>query len=371
MIGEGVSVHDDDSIKIDSIPNTSSTTMEKDTCEGRPRWEEAKLPIIEHLQHEDISDLKKDRNKCVKNDQKETKTLSYPIIERKGSESMVHGTVIPQQLSLEVSHTTPTTAIDGTSEKTVHMMNLNVPIKSELKVATSDVCSGIGDAFVGSVTCKGLASTTADATATSTIPEYDDKGKNEPAADSNESQEGGTVCCMVPTELKSEPLIDNSNRDDSSGDLSELISISQLIAQKKLKGKAGGAHKPKVGPGEVWVKGDLGLSVDLINKLLELISVQMTNANKTLKDTWCGCGMALKLRLPQHAPAIDWESVSKEINDETWTPKLCQAVWKYLAYADLTVADLLANSSLAVKDELEEHSDQDDYFIDSLKLNVR
>ncbi len=174
----------------------------------------------------------------------------------------------------------------------------------------------------------------------------------------------------VPAEQKPQQL----SIDNTTEDLSELIPISQLMLQKKLKGKTagGGAPKPKVEPGELWVKDDLGLSVSLINRLLELVSAQMTSAIETLRDKWCGCGTALKSRHPQYAPAIDWESVSNEINDKAWSPKLCQAIWKYLAYADLTVADLLVNPSLTMKQlELEEDSDQDDFFVDSLRLNVR
>ncbi len=369
MIGGNASV-DDSRIKTGSISNRSTTThMETNTSElpSPPLEEAVKPPIVKGSSlSQEISDPQKDTG-CSSLEKK--KSLPHPVVQQK--DEIVGGGA--QELSLEELHMAVAIG-GGTSENTVDdMMSLSVPIKPELKSTATSVGGGIGNDLVASGTCKGSA----PAQITTSTPDHDDcddKGKNEraAAASTTESQEGDTVVAPnvpVPAELKSQ--LSDDKRHASSEDLWELISISQLTSQKKLKGKAGGAPKPKVGPSDLWVKDDLGVSLALVNKLLELVSGQMTSAIKILRDTWCGCGTALKPRLPQHAPAIDWESVSKEINDENWTPKLCQAVWKYLAYADLTAADLLGNPSLAMKAELEEDSDQDDFFVDSLKLNVR
>ncbi len=363
MLGGDTSVNDN-SIKIGSISNrsTNPTTVKKSTPELAP-IEEVKGHKISCLQ-QDILNLQKDKS----GGGLEKKYLSHPIIQEK-DETL--GVAVRQCSSKEESHMV--ISIGGssntTSEKTVDMMSLSVPVKPELKSTTS-VGGIMGDdlAVSAAATCKG-SDTVQHTTST---PDCDNEGKTEPATDSTESQEGeSTVGPNVIAEQKPQQL----SIDNKTEDLSELIPISQLISQKKLKGKmtgGGGTPKPKVGPGELWVKDDLVLSVSLINKLLELMSAQMTSAIETLRDKWCGCGTALKSRHPQYAPAIDWESVSNKINDKAWTPKLCQAIWKYVAYADLTVADLLANPSLTMKQlELEEDSDQDDFFVDSLKLNVR
>ncbi len=358
MIGGDASASvDENRIKTGSISNRRGTThTEKETFEFQPLEEAVKG---NSLSPPEISDPQKDTG-C--GSLEENKSLSHPFVQQKdeiGGSGCAHELSAPELFRAAIGGRTSDNTVDD-------MMSLSVPIKPELLSTTATtVWGGIGNDLLATTsgTCEGSAAPT------QTITFHDDKGKNEPAdaASTTESQEGGTavaskVPAPIPPELKSE-LTD---------DLWELMSISQLTSQhKKVKGKAGGGPKPKVGPSDLWVKDDIGVSLALVNKLLELVSGQMTNAIKILRDMWCGCGTALKPRLPQHAPAIDWESVSKEMDNEHWTPKLCQAVWKYLAYADLNAGDLLANPSLAMKDVLEEDSDQDDFFVDSIKLNVR
>ncbi len=372
MLGGDTSVNDSN-INIGSISSMSTKliNVKKSTPEELAPIEEVKGNTIPCL-HQDILNPQKTisgdggglEKKCLPDQTIQEKDQIFGIVPSKCSSRE------GSHLTMPIGGGSSSTTI---SEKTIDMISLSVPVKPELKGAASsegDVMA-FDLAVLAGMSCKG--SDTVQHTVST--PHCGNEGKTETATDSIKSREGegGTVGPNEPpAELKPEQLsLDNTSNDD----LSELVPISKLIPQKRIRGKTaggGGASKPQVGPGELWVKDDLVLSVSLINKMMEFVSEQMTSAIEILRDKWCGCGMALECRHPQYAPAVDWESISNKINDEAWTPKLCQAIWKYLAYADLTVADLLANPSPAIRNlELEEDSDQDDFFVDSIKLNVR